>query len=132
MSAEPSSLFPAGQPLRLSAPEEAPGLEPRRVVVNEELGRPYRIELALTATLGRIAPELLLGKPIGIHLNRDGKSARHFHGLVSVLRFLGGSAQRTSYLASVRPWVWFLSRTQNCRIYQNLSLPEIIVSVFRD
>jgi type VI secretion system secreted protein VgrG len=30
----------------------------------------------------------------------------------------------------LRPWLWFLTRTSNCRIFQDLSVPEIIKKVF--
>lgn len=32
----------------------------------------------------------------------------------------------------MRPWLWLLSRTSDCRIFQNLSIPQIIKQVFRD
>ncbi len=33
---------------------------------------------------------------------------------------------------TLRPWLWLLSRTSDCRIFQNLSIPQIIKQVFRD
>ncbi|HKO93150.1 MAG TPA: type VI secretion system tip protein TssI/VgrG, partial [Polyangiaceae bacterium] len=131
MSARPSSLFTAGEPLLLTPPDGVKGLHPISLVLNEELGRPYEIELELVSTQGHIAPQLLLGKPVGIHLNRGNDQVRHFHGLVSELRFLGNSGARARYRATLRPWLWFLSRTLECRVFQNLSVPDIIKEVFQ-
>ena len=36
------------------------------------------------------------------------------------------------YRASVRPWLWFLTRTADCRIFQELSVPDIVKKVFED
>jgi len=147
VSARPSSLFPAGEPLLLTPPDDVHGLRPLSLVLTEELGRPYEIELELVSTTGRIEPQLLLGRPVGIHLNRGNDEVRHFHGLVSELHFLGsslgsrlgsrlGSSRANSgaparYRATLRPWIWFLSRTQNCRVFQNKSALDIIKEVFR-
>ena len=30
------------------------------------------------------------------------------------------------------PWLWFLTRTSNCRIFQEMTVPDIIKQVFRD
>jgi type VI secretion system secreted protein VgrG len=51
---------------------------------------------------------------------------------VSELSFLGSRGQHTHhYRATLRPWLWFLSRASNCRIFQNMTVPEIIMEVFR-
>ncbi len=34
------------------------------------------------------------------------------------------------YYATVRPWLWFLSRTADCRIFQELTVPDIVKQVF--
>ena len=30
------------------------------------------------------------------------------------------------------PWLWFLTRTADCRIFQNKSVPDIIEQIFKD
>ena len=36
------------------------------------------------------------------------------------------------YHATVRPWLWFLTRTADCRIFQEQTVPDIIKEVFGD
>ena len=36
----------------------------------------------------------------------------------------------THYHAQVVPWLWFLTRQADCRIFQNLAVPDIISQVF--
>ena len=80
----------------------------------------------------KVLPELILGQPTCLALElRDG-THRHFHGHVN--RFSRGErgARFTEYYAQVVPWLWFLTLTWDCRIYQDLSVPDIVRQVFRD
>ena len=40
--------------------------------------------------------------------------------------------QLRTYRAEVVPWPWFLTRTTDCRIFQNQSTPDIIETIFED
>jgi type VI secretion system secreted protein VgrG len=131
MSAVPSALFPAGEPVRLETPEDLTGLVLHSAVVREELGRVYEIELVLEGNRARIGPQQVLGRAMAVLLNLDGTNARFFHGLVSEFRRFGEIGGRARYCARLRPWLWFLSKTQNCRIFQKLSVLEILKQVFR-
>lgn len=131
MSATPSVLFPAGEPLRIEAPAGIEGLVARSAVVREELGRPFEISLEVETTAERIEPARLLGRPLTLLLNLGEAKARYFHGLASELERLGQSGASACYRITLRPWLWFLSRTQSCRIFQGQSVPEIIEQVFR-
>ena len=33
---------------------------------------------------------------------------------------------------TVRPWLWFLTRTTDCRIFQDKTVPDIVKQVFGD
>ncbi|MEZ5584590.1 MAG: phage late control D family protein [Candidatus Competibacteraceae bacterium] len=35
------------------------------------------------------------------------------------------------YHATLRPWLWFLTRTADCRIFQKQKVPDIIKQIFR-
>jgi type VI secretion system secreted protein VgrG len=131
MSADPKELFPAGEPLVLTPPEGVLGLRLNKLTLEEELGRPYRLQLDLVATERRIDPTEVLARPMVVHLNLGAEKARHFHGLVSEFRFQGLVGLQPTYSATLRPWLWFLSKTQNCRIFQNQSAPDIIKEVVR-
>ena len=37
-----------------------------------------------------------------------------------------------AYRIVLKPWLWFLSRTTDCRIFANLSAPDIIKKIFED
>ncbi|AZE17999.1 VgrG protein [Pseudomonas chlororaphis subsp. aureofaciens] len=99
---------------------------------SEELGRLFHYELDLTSEDRAIKFDQLLGKPMGLTLELHGGGKRYFHGIVCGCRQLTGHGQFAGYRVSLRPWFWLLTRTSDCRIFQNKTVPDIIKQVFRD
>ncbi|ROL63443.1 type VI secretion protein ImpA [Pseudomonas protegens] len=98
----------------------------------EELGRLFDYQMQLTSSDAHIDLNQLLGKPMGLSVQLDDGSQRYFHGIVARCSQNVDSGQFASYQVTLRPWLWLLSRTSDCRIFQNLSIPQIIKQVFRD
>ncbi len=99
---------------------------------SEELGRLFHYELDLTSEDRAITFDQLLGKPMGLTLELYDGGKRYFHGIVCSCRQLTGHGQFAGYRVSLRPWFWLLTRTSDCRIFQNKTVPDIIKQVFRD
>ena len=126
--------MPATQENRIAA--IATGLGPdvlllRSVSIQEQMGRMFQIEAELSCEKGEIVFDKVLGTNVTIRL-QIGDKPRYFNGFVS--RFVQGSNEGgfTRYRAEVVPWLWFLTRTADCRIFQNKSVPDIIQQVFKD
>jgi len=98
----------------------------------EELGRLFNYELQLHSLDNAIDLNQLLGKPMCVSLQLDGGGERYFHGIVARCSQNVDQGQFASYQATLRPWLWLLTRTSDCRIFQNLTIPQIIKQVFRD
>ncbi|SKA50297.1 type VI secretion system secreted protein VgrG, partial [Pseudomonas aeruginosa DSM 50071 = NBRC 12689] len=104
----------------------------QRMEGREELGRLFAYELHLVSENPNLPLEQLLGKPMSLSLELPGGSRRFFHGIVARCSQVAGHGQFAGYQATLRPWLWLLTRTSDCRIFQNQSVPEIIKQVFRD
>ncbi|CAH0274865.1 type VI secretion system tip protein VgrG [Pseudomonas mediterranea] len=98
----------------------------------EELGRLFNYELQLHSLDNAIDLNQVLGKPMCVSMQLDGGGERHFHGIVARFSQNVDQGQFASYQATLRPWLWLLTRTSDCRIFQNLTIPQIIKQVFRD
>jgi len=98
----------------------------------EELGRPSEFELAALSTRSDIKPSDLLGKKVTVKLEREKGGTRYFNGYVT--RFAQGDTlgRYHEYRMTVRAWLWFLTRTSDCRIFQEKTVPDIIKEVFAD
>ena len=102
----------------------------------EEIGKPFRYELTILSPDGALSKTDFLGQPMSVELDLPEipglrkAGHRYFHGFVT--RFARQGRHRSHYVygASLRPWIWLLSRARNCRIFQNKSVLEIVKEVF--
>jgi type VI secretion system secreted protein VgrG len=104
----------------------------RDMDMTEELGRLFTIDLELLSLTENIAFEELLGQKVTIRLNLPNTEKRYFIGNVSRFSQAGNQGSFAVYQATVRPWLWFLTRTSDCRIFQQKTVPDIIKEVFRE
>jgi len=97
----------------------------------EELGRLFEYELELLSPDPGIALGEALGQNLTVTLELTDGGVRCFNGHVSRFSFVGTSGGAAVYRATLRPWLWFLTRTSDCRIFNQRSVPDIIKAVFR-
>ena len=55
---------------------------------------------------------------------------RHFDGCVTRFALIGSHGRYARYEMILRPWLWFLTRASDCRIFQKQTVPEIIQAIF--
>ncbi len=98
----------------------------------EELGRLSRFDLDLVSEDANLDFDELLAQPMSVRVDLESGDTRHFHGLVSEFSQVGTVGRLANYRATLRPWFWLLTRTSDCKIFQEMKVPEIIKQVFRD
>jgi len=98
----------------------------------EQLGRLFEYKLELASEDYQIKSESIVGQNVSIRLNLGDSKVRYFNGYVSHFTQLTSSGQLARYRATVVPWLWFLTRSADCRIFQDKTVPEIIEHIFRD
>jgi type VI secretion system secreted protein VgrG len=99
----------------------------------EELSHLFRYQLDLVSENDALAAGDIVGKPITWAVNHVDKEPRYFNGVVSSFSAGGKAAGGLrSYRAEVVPWLWLLTRTANCKIFQNKSADKIIQEAFDD
>ena len=103
-----------------------------RMTATEELGRLFQFELDLLSMDPKIKFEKLLGQNVTIRLELPKDKIRYFNGFVSRFSQEGTLDDFNAYSVTVHPWLWFLTRTADCRIFQKKKIPDIIQEVFRD
>ncbi|HET7868563.1 MAG TPA: type VI secretion system tip protein VgrG, partial [Burkholderiaceae bacterium] len=87
--------------------------------------------LTLLSPRADLAPEDLLGQALTVTARlREGQ--RFFHGYVTRFGLVGQEGRYFKYQARLCPWPWFLTRTSDCRIFQDQSVPDIVKTVFQD
>jgi type VI secretion system secreted protein VgrG len=98
----------------------------------EGISRLFRFELDLLSEESSISFPDMVGKNVTISLKQPDGSYRYLNGIISRFAQSATEEQFTSYGAEMVPWLWFLTRSADCRIFQNKSIPDIITQVFND
>jgi type VI secretion system secreted protein VgrG len=104
----------------------------QRAHVWEELSRPFEHQFTLLSTQKDINLDEVLGKPISLQLALPNNKTRYFSGYITRFSQGGMFGRYYRYTATSRPWLWFLTRTSDCRIFQEMTVPDIIKKVFAD
>lgn len=101
-----------------------------RMYARESLSHVSEFQIDLLSEEPDINPDDILGKNVTVELELPEADPRYFNGYVT--RFSrGGTVGRYHwYAATVHPWLWLLSRTADCRIFQKLTVPQILEEVF--
>ena len=98
----------------------------------EEMSRLFEYQLDLLSGKHDIKLDDILGKNVTITLGLPDDKTRYFNGYVTRFAQGGMYGRYHRYIATVRPWLWFLTRTADCRIFQDMKVPDIIKAVFSD
>lgn len=104
----------------------------RRMTAVERIGQMFEYHLDLLSPDDAIALGDILGQNVTVRLDLPEGDPRFFNGFVSRFTQLGRHGNHNAYQATLRPWLWFLTRTSDCRIYQEMSVPDIVKDVFRE
>lgn len=118
--------------LAISTPLGGDALLLRSFAGSEAISELFQFNLDLLSEDYSLKFDAVVGKSVTLRLfDADGKE-RCWNGIVS--RFSQGPRDRrlVSYRAQMVPWLWFLTRTADCRIFQNKKAPTIIEQIFKD
>ncbi|HWY70210.1 MAG TPA: type VI secretion system tip protein TssI/VgrG [Terriglobales bacterium] len=95
----------------------------------------FKVEL-LAEALPEVDVLDLNGKAVSVSM-QTGDGVRYFNGIIRrIARGRGERADRgrgfRHYHAEVVPWMWLLTQRAGCRIFQDLTVPEIIKKIFEE
>src|SRR5262249_54577857 len=96
----------------------------------EALSELFEYELDLIApTEQTVDFSRLLGQPAVVELEADVRKIRYFHGIINRFRQGGRDVKFTRYSATVVPALWLLTKRTQSRIFQQMTVPDILKKV---
>jgi type VI secretion system secreted protein VgrG len=101
----------------------------------EELGRMFEFEVVMYSANPEINIDDILAQNVTIELELEDGHTRYFNGFItkfSQTDTVQGGEGYSVYEATISPWLWFLTRTSDCRIFQEMTVPDIVKKVFND
>ena len=98
----------------------------------EGLSQLFEFEVELLSPRRSIDAGDVLGKALALEMRTAG-GTRFLHG--QIVRFVAvgpesRGSRHTVHRATVRPWLWFLTRSRDNKVFQNKSVVEILEEVF--
>ncbi|MEI6415407.1 MAG: contractile injection system protein, VgrG/Pvc8 family, partial [Pseudomonadota bacterium] len=112
--------------IRLTTPLGKDDLLLERVQGEEHLSRLFRFSLELLSEKPDIDYKKLLGQRAALTINLPGGQERYLSGYISRFTRHGQREGFWRYGAELVPWLWFLTRTADSRIFQDQTVPQII------
>ncbi|MCH9675442.1 MAG: type VI secretion system tip protein VgrG [Gammaproteobacteria bacterium] len=119
--------------LSITTPLGADKLVLQSFTGTEDFSNPFTYHLSLLSEDDAIAAPDIVGQNVTFQIKQADGEPRFFNGFVR--RFVGGALGirgMRNYHAEVVPWLWFLTRASDCRIFQNQTVSDIIEQVFGD
>jgi type VI secretion system secreted protein VgrG len=123
--------------ITLDTPLGKDELLPTALRGSEGMSRLFSFEVVAVSHNQAITFEKIVGKNVTIALVLPDATERYINGIVSQFCQVGASQHQdkdvhaTEYRATVVPWLWLLTLTENSKIFQDKSIPDIVDAVFQ-
>lgn len=103
-----------------------------RLEGSDGLSRNGEYRVTVLSRRGDIQADELLGRSVSTVVRTPWGSDREFNGLAVGFYQVGQQGRYHQYLIVVRPWTWLLTRTSDCKIFQEKTVRDIISAVLAD
>ncbi len=114
-------------------------LMPKSFAASERMSGLFNVVVELLTVpekVSQVKPKDLLGKrmTLRVRIGEDPASGpyRYFDGICSRFASLGKDDRYHYFQAEVVPWAWLLTKRADCRVYQDLKVPEIVEKVCQE
>lgn len=103
---------------------------------DEGVSRSFKFELSLISEKHDISFDSIVGSNVTVAISLADDNKRYFNGIISSFSqgSVGGEGTEderfTYYRATMVPWFWTLTKSAGSKIFQNISVPEIVERVF--
>ncbi len=121
------------RPINLTTPFGEDVLLLSQLAGSERLSQPFQFEVSVLSEEGNLDADEILGRPVTVSWPlQSGGGQRVLHGLVSDFSQLSYGLRQHEYQMTLRPWFWFLSRTADCRVFQDATVQEIFEKLVKE
>jgi len=104
----------------------------RGIAGTEELSTLFSYGLDLLSEDHAIDFDAIVGQNVSVRIETGRGGTRYINGLVSAFSQSRRVGRLASYQATIVPWLWMLTRTSDCRIFQDKKVPDIIKQIMKD
>ncbi|MDQ2105228.1 type VI secretion system Vgr family protein [Azospirillum isscasi] len=120
------------QYLSITTPLGPDALALRTIVGEERLSSLFTYRVTMISSDDDIAFDRIVGKPVTVAITLgDQETVRYINAIVGriELTHVDDRSQVAHYEAELHPWLWMLTHSGDCRIFQEKTVPEIVEAV---
>jgi type VI secretion system secreted protein VgrG len=118
--------------LTLSTPLGADKLLLRQLRGEERISGLFHFSLELQSEDPSLDFSKIVGKSATVTVLLADGSKRYINGIVGRFVQSGGDTRFVNYYAELHPWLWLLTMSADCRIWQNKSVVDIVTGLFSE
>ena len=89
----------------------------------------FSFQVRVLSEKSDLAFDSIVGQDASLTIALPDGTKQYVHAIVGRFRQAGTTLRFTTYFAELYPKMWLLTRTRNCRIFQNKSVPDIVKQV---
>jgi len=104
----------------------------RDFVGTESISHPFHFHLEMLSRDSSIDYKKIVGQKISVVIQLPNNKKRYISGHVSRFCQSHITKEFSTYEAELVPWFWFLSRTADCRVFQDKNVQDIVTKIFED
>jgi type VI secretion system secreted protein VgrG len=125
-------IDPMKYPIRMEGSYPDEGLALIGATVAEGLSELTCITAEFVCSNRALKLEDIVGKKMRVVMDPPTGPKRVFPGTCVSVEYLGADRGPGHFCAEIRPWLWFLTRTRECRVFQDKTVPDIIRQILGD
>lgn len=92
----------------------------------------FELSASMQSEDGALDFTKIVGKSVTITVMLADGTSRYINGIVSKFVQSGGDVTFSNYHAEIRPWLWMLTMSYDCRVFQNKSVVDIVTGLFTE
>lgn len=128
----PTSLEQATLPVQITTPLGADKLLVRTYSGRESISELFHYRLTLVSEDAHLSFEKIVGQAVTLQIAQSSGDIRYVNGIVGKFVQSGRDPRFVHYSADIYPWLWLLTMNVDCKIFQNMTTPDIVKQVFSD
>ena len=120
----------ANHPLRIrGGPAEGSGFVALAVQIAERMNGPREVAVRVACADQKVLLDDLVGEEFEVIVEAGGEEVRRHAGLCVAAEYAGNGEDGALFDIELRSGLWFLGRTQECRIFQEMTAVDVVMSV---
>jgi type VI secretion system secreted protein VgrG len=120
------------RPMTIETPYGPDVLLLKSMTLTESVSAPFELHCDLLTVFDLGDLKDLLQRPVGIRLETDSVGTRFFHAYVQQVSQVESTNSFHAYSIVASPKVWFLDLVNDCRIFQEQTVPEIVSTLLKE